>query len=289
MISKNIIWLASYPKSGNTWFRVFLSNLLNKTEQPVNINELMETAIASNRRLFDEYSGLNSSDLSHEEIDALRPDVYRLQSAETNQLIYKKVHDKFYYVRENQALFPPEISKGAIYFIRNPLDVLVSFAFHNAIDVEKMLEGFNNSSYALCAKQGKLHNQLRQLLGSWSEHVKSWTEQKELSVHLMRYEDMVKTPEETFTKAVRYIGLKHSKKEITEAIKKSDFSVLSTQEKEQGFKEKMIRSEAFFRKGKPGDWKNHLTDEMVNQIVSTHKETMIKYGYFIEQTGEILF
>ena len=51
----------------------------------------------------------------------------------------------------------------------------------------------------------------------------------------------------------------------------------------------MIRSEAFFRKGKPGDWKNHLTDEMVNQIVSTHKETMIKYGYFIEQTGEILF
>ena len=224
MISKNIIWLASYPKSGNTWFRVFLSNLLNKTELPVNINELMETAIASNRRLFDEYSGLNSSDLSHEEIDALRPDVYRLQSAETNQLIYKKVHDKFYYVRENQALFPPEISKGAIYFIRNPLDVLVSFAFHNAIDVEKMLEGFNNSSYALCAKQGKLHNQLRQLLGSWSEHVKSWTEQKELSVHLIRYEDMVKTPEETFTKAVRYIGLKHSKKEITEAIKKSDCS-----------------------------------------------------------------
>src|SRR6056297_2434972 len=80
---KNTIWLASYPKSGNTWFRVFLSNLFSETPEPADINSLHETPIASARQPFDEATGLPSSDLTFEEVDHLRPEVYRFQANET--------------------------------------------------------------------------------------------------------------------------------------------------------------------------------------------------------------
>ena len=276
---KNIIWLASYPKSGNTWFRVFLTNLLSDMESPANINDLAETSISSSRKIFDEYTGLSSSDLTFEEIDRLRPEVYRMQSAESNELLYKKVHDKFQMADKNQPMFPEEISKGVIYFIRNPLDVLVSFAYHSAKPVNKMASVLNDSKYAFCDNNNKLSNQLRQVIGSWPDHVRSWTDQKTIPVHIIRYEDMLNSTFENFKKAVQFIGLEKTDTEISDAIKKSDFTVLSNQEKENGFKEKMIKSKSFFRKGKIGDWQNHLDDNMVEEIIKNNMEIMIKYGY----------
>lgn len=279
MYKKNIIWLASYPKSGNTWFRVFLTNLLSESNVPASINDLTETSISSSRKVFDEYTGLSSSDLTFEEIDSMRPDVYRMQSQESEELLFKKVHDKYYTVDKDQALFPSEISKGVIYFIRNPFDVLVSFAYHSAKPVEKMISAFNNSNYAFCDKNDKLQNQLRQLMGSWSDHVNSWTQQKDIPVNIIRYEDMIYDTYKTFSKAVEFIGIKKTKLQITEAIKKSDFLVLSKQEKENGFKEKMIKSKSFFRKGKSGDWQNHLDEKMMREIIAKHIKVMSKFGY----------
>ena len=73
----NIVWLASYPKSGNTWFRAFLTALLNPGSSDIDINNLYQTTIASSRQLFDEMTGISSADLSQSEIDRLRPLVYR--------------------------------------------------------------------------------------------------------------------------------------------------------------------------------------------------------------------
>jgi len=240
---------------------------------------LAETSISSSRKIFDEYTGLSSSDLTFEEIDRMRPDVYRMQSEESNELLFKKAHDKSCWVDENQALFPSEISKGVIYFIRNPLDVLVSFAYHSGKPVSKMIDSINNSDYAFCDKNDRLQNQLRQLLGSWSDHVKSWTEQTEIPIHVMRYEDMISNSFKFFKVAVDFIGLEKSEEQIKIAIKKSDFSVLSDQENEDGFKEKMIKSKSFFRKGQVGDWENHLTEQEAGEIVKNHKDTMLKFGY----------
>lgn len=287
MYKKNIIWLASYPKSGNTWFRVFLTNLLFDSETPANINDLAETSISSSRKIFDEYTGLSSSDLTFEEIDQLRPDVYRMQSMESEELLFKKVHDKFYWIDNNQTLFPQEISKGAIYFIRNPLDVLVSFAYHSAKPVEKMISSLNDSAFAFCDKNDKLQNQLRQILGSWSDHVTSWTEQSFIPVHIMRYEDMINHTFEKFKEAVKFMGIEKSDTQIKTAITKSDFSVLSSQEKQAGFKEKMIKSKSFFRKGKVGDWQNHLDEKMINEMIENHKTIMMKFGYLDENNKPV--
>lgn len=77
---KNIVWLASYPKSGNTWVRVFLTNLLRDSDCPADINQLEMTPIASNRSVFDDVVGMKAADLSYDEVDRLRPEVYRFLS-----------------------------------------------------------------------------------------------------------------------------------------------------------------------------------------------------------------
>ena len=77
---KKIIWLASYPKSGNTWIRLFLDNIRSGSDQPADINHISVSRIASSRALFDQYAGINSSDLNDDEIERYRPQVYRLMA-----------------------------------------------------------------------------------------------------------------------------------------------------------------------------------------------------------------
>lgn len=284
MSKKNIVWLASYPKSGNTWFRVFLTNLLNEKTEPAHINDLTETSISSSRKIFDDYTGLSSSDLSFDEIDKLRPDVYRMQSDESAELLFKKVHDKFYWVNNQQPLFPPDVSFGAIYFIRNPLDVLVSFAHHSSKSINKMVKTMNNSDFAFCERDDMLQNQLRQQIGSWSDHVKSWTEQKIIPVKVLRYEDMISDTFNTFKAAVQFLKINKNDQQIISAIQKSDFKILAQQEKENGFKEKLIKSESFFRKGQIGDWQNSLNKMQRDEIIKRNSEIMTKFGYLNEST-----
>lgn len=276
---KRIIWLASYPKSGNTWFRAFLANLLNKSEKPADINELAGGPIASSRQLFDEATGLSSSDMTAGEIENLRPLVYEYIANEASETIFHKIHDAFTFTRNGRPLVPANATRGAFYFVRNPLDVAVSFAHHSNISFEASVHAMNNNDYAFCSKSSRLHMQLRQKLLTWSNHYLSWIGQKEFPVLVIRYEDMKLSPFETFAKAVKFSGLSHSDDEIREAIRKSSFSELQKQEKERGFKEKSPDSQSFFRKGKIGSWKEELTEELVEKIRQDHREVMGRLGY----------
>jgi len=277
---QKIVWLASYPKSGNTWFRVFLSNLLNNNKQePVHINELKETSIASARGIFDEITGLPSEDMTHEEIDELRPGVYRWQAEEAEELVYKKVHDAYTYLPDGRPLFPPEVTYAVIYFIRNPLDVAVSFAHHSAREPQQMIKTLNSSEFSFCGKRNRLYNQLRQKLGSWSEHVKSWTNQTAIPVKVLRYEDMKANPLDTFESAVRFLSLNKSREEVRKALQYSDINILQEQEEKSGFKEKMIKAELFFRKGSVGEGKEVFTKEEIRQILEPHLDILQQFGY----------
>ena len=111
----NIIWLASYPKSGNTWFRIFLSNLLNEKEEPADINKITSThGIASARHLFDELTGIEASDLSQNEADLLRPGVYKLISDEARQTLFIKAHDAYKFLPDKSPLFPPSADRKSV-------------------------------------------------------------------------------------------------------------------------------------------------------------------------------
>ncbi|MBN2682138.1 MAG: sulfotransferase domain-containing protein [Bacteroidales bacterium] len=276
---KNIIWLASYPKSGNTWFRVFLSNLLLDSKEPVSINQLEKTPIASARNIFDEITGLSSGELSFEETDLLRPDVYREYANSEDGLRFLKVHDAYTFLPDGKPMIPESVTKSAIFFIRNPLDVAVSFAHHSSSSTENMVKAMNNTNYAFCSKTDRIHNQLRQKLLTWSEHVESWTSNIPFPVLVLKYEEMLDNTYETFEKAVKFIGLEKNRQQIEKALEFSRFDVLKSQEEKEGFKEKAPDAEKFFRKGKSGSWKSELSGELAMEIQHNHAEVMKKYGY----------
>jgi hypothetical protein len=280
---KKIVWLASYPKSGNTWFRVFLSNLFSDSELPVSINELHATPIASSRSLFDDHAGVHSSDLSAEEIEELRPEVYRRVAMEARETVFHKVHDTWRRTPSGQPVFPAEVTKAVLYFIRDPRDVTVSFAFHGSKDPEEMVKEVNDPENAFCKKPKRLYNQLVQPLSDWSGHVKSWVDESELPVHVVRYEDMLSDTFNTFSKALEFAGIEKSGEQIRKAIAASDLKNLSEMEQEVGFKEKPLGMKAFFREGKAGSWHEHLDKRAVDKLVEKHRIFMERFGYHEEK------
>jgi hypothetical protein len=276
---KKIVWLASYPKSGNTWLRAFLTAFLNKETPGVDINNLMPSTIASSRQMFDELAGVPASDLLPEEIDRLRPSVYRQNAMESQEIVYHKIHDAWIRLPGGEPLIPGDATKAVIYIIRNPLDVAVSFANHLHTGVDKTIEIMNNPDYAFCDRRDRLANQLRQRLLTWSGHVKSWVDESGLPLQVMRYEDMKDQPEKTFSQALDFIGLQYSSHEVQAALEACEFSKLKRQEEEKGFNEKNARSPGFFRSGSVGDWKGILTRQQVGRVVGMHGEVMGRFGY----------
>jgi len=187
-MSGGIYWLASYPKSGNTWMRAFIANLRNEEPEEIDINEINTGAIASGRGWIDEALGFDTADLSHDEIDLLRPAVYRWYAKEYEQFGYHKIHDAYTTLPNGEALIPADATVGALYIIRNPLDVAISFAHHSHCSIDKSIEHMGTADFKFCGNPKRLDNQLRQWLLSWSKHVLSWADAADINRLVVRYE-----------------------------------------------------------------------------------------------------
>ncbi len=285
---RGIVWLASYPKSGNTWFRIFLRHLMSGPDAPADLQGVGCT-IASSRSVFDGLAGIDSCDMSHDEIDSLRPRVYEQIVADAKEFpIFMKTHDAYTYLPDSEPMLSRRATAGAVYLVRNPLDVAVSFANHSGHDhYEKTIAKMGSVSYAMCSKPFKLADQLRQQMPGWSGHVASWLE-ADTRVHVMRYEDMKARPLETFTAAVRFAGLDHSEALIQGALDNSRFEKLQRMEQENGFCERPPGCKKFFRKGLAGSWREELTAKQARKIIADHSEMMRRFGY-LTADGEPIF
>lgn len=275
----NIVWLVSYPKSGNTWFRAFLAALLDENQESPDINRLAGGPIFSSRYVFNNYTGLDSSDLLPDEIDKLRPAVYRKLSSEAATTVFIKAHDAYTYLSDGNPLFPTEATRCALYLVRNPLDIAPSFANHSTSSLDKTISSMCDAKDAFCGNPKNLHNQLRQWLLGWSGHIKSWLSAEAIPVRFIRYEDMKAKPLETFINAIQFAGLTHSLDAVANALDACAFEKLRQQEAENGFREKGLRVNAFFRKGEVGSWRETLEDRHVDQLIKTHADIMHRFGY----------
>lgn len=285
----NIYWLASYPKSGNTWTRAFIANLLHEDPEPVDINELHTGAIASEREWVGSALGFEISELSHDEVDRLRPAAYRWASQQLTSPGYHKIHDAYSYLPNGEPLIPVEATKGALCIIRNPLDVAISFAHHSGWSIDQAIENMSQKKFAFCGDTKRLHNQLRQRLFSWSAHVSSWVDAPEIKRHVVRYEDMKLTPIKTFSEIAAFLELPSDLKSITEALELCSIEKLQAQEQHNPFKERSASAERFFRKGIVGDWMNTLTDQQISRLVIDHRQVMQRFGYLDAQDNPLVF
>ncbi|MBS7563854.1 sulfotransferase domain-containing protein [Mucilaginibacter sp. Bleaf8] len=274
-----IIWLASYPKSGNTWFRAFVSALMGASE--VELNNLKADGIFSSRQLFENITDISSHDLYDDEVKLMLPDVYRELAATRHSAALIKVHDAFTRNIAGEFIIPQDVTHCAVYFVRNPLDIIASFANHNNLTIDQTIKTLNNNDAYLAMQKANLNInvQTAQLLLNWSNHVISWTTLPNFPVYVLRYEDMLTDTFNVFKNVLNKIGWHYPDEEIKNAIAASSFKKLSEQEKSSGFFEKNINSKVFFRSGQAGNWVNELTPEQIARVTEQHGEVMKMYNY----------
>lgn len=285
---KNVTWLASYPKSGNTWTRAFLTSLMGNICE-VNINGLGSISIASASLPFEFATGLRVSDLTEDEIELLRPGAHQFLADRNEQRYFLKVHDAYIHTAKGQPMFPTKATHSAVYLIRNPLDVAISWANHSAITIEEAVRHLNNPRHCLSLRSpgGSISNQLRQKMLTWAGHVESWINAEEIEVLPIRYEDMKTDAVREFKKIVEFTELDKTEEEIAAAEEQCRFEKLKKQEEEQGFREKMSKGGSFFNRGGTGYWKDELTEEQVASIIEVNGEVMRKFGYLDEDSKPV--
>ncbi|MDQ0455625.1 sulfotransferase domain-containing protein [Rhizobium paknamense] len=282
---QNIIWIASYPKSGNTWVRIFVHNLLRElrgeTEGTQNINDLGRYAIWEHS--YPHYSqvlGKSPQTASPADLARARPEVQALISRQQTGLSLTKTHLCFG-TDHGVPTINLSVTLAAIYIVRNPLDVAISYAHHCARPVDAIIADMARPGFRTIPTE----KHVGELLGSWSQHVASWMGISSRPVYIMRYEDMLANPVRIFGGLASFLGLRPTGPQLQRAVEKSSFSELTRQESEHGFKEKPKHAERFFREGRAGQWQQALSAAQVQMVLREHAPMMQRMNYLAPTAG----
>ncbi|UIP06153.1 sulfotransferase domain-containing protein [Erythrobacter sp. SDW2] len=279
-MSSKIHWLASYPKSGNTWLRLVLSHLMREPAQETSLNDIAGGTIATDRMWIDRALGFPTSELLPDEILDLRPAVYRWTADKAERAQFHKIHDACLSAGGGGWLPSVEASGPGVYLVRNPLDVAVSFASHLGRTIDKTITAMEPPGMEMGrSPQGGITVHLPHVLPGWSDHVVSWIDNPHFDMLLVRYEDMLAQPAEWFGRIARHLMLDAAESDVAQAIEQTRFERLQEQEAQEPFKEKPLAAERFFRKGIAGDWQQSLSPAQVERIVATHRPMMERLGY----------
>jgi hypothetical protein len=274
-----IVWLASYPKSGNTWLRSMLTAYFAQIGQAVDINAL-EGTMAASRATLDELLGLPTSDLQVEEIRRLLPLAYRAWAKRTGGPHFLKTHDAHAGPDEGVSIFPDDATRCVIHLVRDPRDVVVSAMHHWGLDLDRSIARLNNP-LQWAATDARTSVQVPQYSSDWSGHARSWLDSP-LPRLTLRYEDMLEDPAGLFRQVLEFSGLDPDPARIEHAVSASRIEKLRAQEQATGFVERPSGATAmFFRSGRAGQWCEALSAEQCAHIVAAHGLMMKRLGYAV--------
>lgn len=270
------IWLVSYPKSGNTWVRILLNNYrLDANAPPVLDIPLLGDQQHLSRHLFDEATGLVSSELSEDELQQYRLLFHQQFVRKFDGISFAKVHEAYRPQPGVSSAFPANAACKAVYLVRNPLDIVPSFAHHENVSSDRIIDHMADCSAVVRHSETAFDERL----GSWSDHVSGWTRQDAIETLVVRYEDMLADPRAAFSRLILFSGLPLDSARLAKAINMSRFDRLQASERAIGFRERPFRASHFFRSGRSGAWRETLTARQVERIVADHSGIMQTVGY----------
>jgi hypothetical protein len=277
-VQSGLIWLASYPKSGNTWTRAFISNLAAITggeQEALQLNSINRYSAGEYfLQFYEERLGFKPTDKHHKEIASVRHEVQQRIADQFEGLVFVKTHNGLV-ADHGYPVINFAVTSGAIYIVRNPLDVAISLSYHIGKSIDDTIEMMATPDAETPVTDRTVH----EIWGSWSQHVESWTRKPHPAIYVMRYEDMLSDPQNTFGGLARHLLLDPTRAQLELAIERSSFTSLQRQEDEFGFNERSDKAGRFFREGRAGQWKDVLTPKQIDSVVGTHREQMQRFNY----------
>ena len=282
-----IIWLSSYPKSGNTLVRSLLSAYLFTEDGKFNFESL------KNISLFFFLTFFKKLGVNVENDDYVLKNYIRAQEEinkkNNKSVTFLKTHSTLHSIN-NHKFTNYKNTYGVIYIVRDPRNVVTSYANHNQITIQqaadaiksfKVLGGVKNSKIA--ADRGKTH------VGSWSSHYNVWKEFKKTNRYLLvKYEDLISDTKTQFLRMLNFIYIlgnaKHTidQEKLNNAINTTTFENLQNMEKSTSFHEaKKINNKyvTFFKYGPKNDWKQMLPKKISQNLELEFKTEMKELGY----------
>ena len=275
---RSIVWLASYPKSGNTWVRALLTAYLDGGGE-LNLNALVGKSRLLDRQMLDDMAGIDSALLSPRDLIPYQAMQIRSLSASAREPVYIKTHSAYLSGEGGCALFPAEATAGAIYIVRNPLDIVLSYAHHEGKDFDAIIAMMSDETAMLDHWPSRRSSNIPQLVSSWSNNVASWISDAPFPVHLVRYEDILRTPSLEFERILDFLGMTVATDRVAQAIDRASFASLATAERKSGFAEKPSSARSFFRQGEAGVGLSVLDVEQLRKILQDSEAIMTRVDY----------
>ncbi len=276
-----IVWISSYPKSGNTWIRTFISTYYLSSNDKFDFKMLKNIRQFPHEKFFnkkinDINSAINNWDLAQKNIN------------QKNELIFLKTHAAL--VKINNIPFTNNKNTlGAIYVVRDPRNVVTSLSNHYQLTFDESLEFMTNKKKFLLKKNDPTNFGNFTFLNSWSEHYKSWLHTKQFNLLFIKYEDLENDTFNTFKKIVEFLNKIMKKKEkidsnrLIKIIDAVSFEALKKRENDEGFPEAVVNDKKqkinFFYLGKENKWQNLLSPKQINKINNIFNYDLKKLGY----------
>ena len=280
-----IIWIASYPKSGNTWLRSLISSYFFTDDGFFDFKLLKNIPSYPSPPFFEKYP----DKFNKPEATAKYwiPEQERINK-NNNKLIFLKTHNALCKIN-GYSFTDTKNSLGAVHIIRDPRNVISSISNHYQIDLDEALKFMKTPNKAIYVKKDQRYLGFNALF-SWSSNNKSWSECQKFPVLTIKYEDLEKETFETFKKVFEFIKkvskLKEdfNQKKAEVAIKNCNFEKLQKLEKEKGFYEAVSKKNSsekikFFNLGNKNNYKNLLNKNLIDEINLFYKDELKKYDY----------
>ena len=282
-----IIWLASYPKSGNTLVRSMLAAYFFSKDGIYNFDLLKNINQFPNIRLFQNLG----IDIKNEK--EVVKNYIKVQESfnKKNSVQFLKTHSYLFNI-ENNPFTDLKNSLGAIYIVRDPRNVVTSYAHHTNITVDKAADDLINlSQMGGDLNKNRGSERTKVFTGTWNTNFHSWKSFKHEDRYLLiKYEDLINEKEKNFIKILEFIyKLQKSqftldKKKFENVIMTTSFSNMKKLEENLGFFESKIDKKTgkkipFFNLGKKNEWRNLLDNKVRKKIENAFKKEMIELNY----------
>jgi hypothetical protein len=273
-----LIWLASYPRSGNTWTRALIKGLyhlgLGQPLDRVNINRLGGTTDAL-MRYYKPFLGSQLPPFAKSTVAAIRPRAIRriIEEARGGAQLVKTHNARVSHL--GVPFIDPALTAGAVYIVRNPLDVAVSVSAFLGVSLDQAIVDMATPGFETPGDQAFAYG----VFDSWSGNVRSWTERPDPSTLVVRYEDLFEKPEPVVLAMARHLQMDPTPTQVARIVDLCAFDRLKEEERSGGFVERPMTAREFFRAGRAGQWRDVLSSTQVDRITRAHEYQMKRFGY----------